>query len=133
MTQGNIGGSTYPNVVGGHPNYLYPNGIDPWVGPYTTTDSQAAPEDPSARIGAVLGMMPYWQPINVCVAGTEGLRDYAEELIPREPREDDDAYRRRIFHATLPPFLQRLASQAAGTILRRGIHLEGGDEDYWRK
>ena len=36
-----------------------------------------------------------------------------------------------MFHATLPPFLQRLASQAAGTILRRGIHLEGGDEDYW--
>ena len=76
-------------------------------------------------------MMPFWNPINICVAGTDGLRDYAEEIIPREPREDDDAYKRRIFHATLPPFLQRLASQAAGTILRRGIHLEGGDEDYW--
>ena len=131
MTQGNIGGSTYPNYVGGGSNPLYPNGVDPWVGPYNATDSQAAPEDPSARNGAVLGMMPFWQPINICVAGTDGLRDYAEEIIPREPREDDDAYKRRIFHATLPPFLQRLASQAAGTILRRGIHLEGGDEEYW--
>ena len=72
MTQGNIGGSTYPNYVGGSPNYLYPNGVDPWVGPYDATDSQAAPEDPSARIGAVLGMMPFWQPINICVAGTDG-------------------------------------------------------------
>ena len=32
----------------------------------------------------------------------------------------------------MPPFLQRLASQAAGTILRRGVHLEGGDEEYWK-
>ena len=133
MTQGNIGGSTYPNYVGGGSNPLYPNGVDPWVGPYNSTDSQAAPEDPSARNGAVLGMMPYWNPINICVAGTDGLRDYAEEIIPREPREDDDAYKRRIFHATLPPFLQRLASQAAGTILRRGIHLEGGDQEFWKE
>ena len=128
----NIGGSTYPNLVGGGSNPLYPNGVDPWTGSYTSTDANQAPEDPSARSGAVLGMMPSWNPINICIAGTRGLRDYAEEIIPREPREDDDAYKRRVFHATLPPFLQRLASQAAGTILRRGIHLEGGDEDYWQ-
>ena len=127
----NIGGSTYPNLVGGGSNPLYPNGVDPWTGSYTSTDANQAPEDPSARSGAVLGMMPSWNPVNICIAGTRGLRDYAEEIIPREPREDDDAYKRRVFHATLPPFLQRLASQAAGTILRRGIHLEGGDEDYW--
>ena len=59
------------------------------------------------------------------------MRDFCRRDHSPEPREDDDAYKRRIFHATLPPFLQRLASQAAGTILRRGIHLEGGDEEYW--
>ena len=132
MSQGDIGGSTYPDVVGRQPNYLYPNGVDPWVGPYDATDSQMAPEDPAARSGAVMAMMPFWRPIDICVAGTEGIRAFAEEIIPREPREDDEAYQRRIFHATMPPFLQRLASQAAGTILRRGIHLEGGDEEYWR-
>ena len=71
--------------------------------------------------------------INVCIGGTAAVRKYSEEIIPREPREDDAAYARRIYHATLPPFLQRLASQAAGTILRKGIHLEGGDEDYWNE
>ena len=30
-------------------------------------------------------------------------------------------------------FCSVLLQQAAGTILRRGIHLEGGDEDYWRE
>lgn len=91
------------------------------------------PEDPSAKNAAVLGMIPFWDPINTCVGGTKTIRQNAESVIPREPREDDDAYGRRIFHAVMPPFLQRLASQAAGTILRRGIHLEGGDEEYWRE
>ena len=126
-----VSGSTYPDVVGGNPNYLYPGGVNPWVGPFDYSNSEAAPEDPSARSGAVLEMLPFWGPINICIAGTNGLRDYAEEIIPRECREDDAAYRRRIFHATLPPFLQRLASQAAGTILRKGIHLEGGDQEFW--
>ena len=62
MTQGDIGGSTYPEVVGSRPNYLYPNGVDPWIGPYDATDSQMAPEDPAARSGAVMAMMPFWRP-----------------------------------------------------------------------
>ena len=78
-------------------------------------------------------MAHHWYPINICVGGTASIRENSEEIIPREPREDDAAYNRRIFHAVLPPFLQRLASQAAGTILRKGIHLEGGDEEYWAK
>ena len=125
-----VSGSTYPNQVGSYPTYIKP-------GNYDSSDSyataEAAPEDPSARSGAVMAQMPYWQPINICVAGTEGLKRYAEQLIPREDRENDEGYQRRIFHSVMPPFLQRLASQAAGTILRRGIHLEGGDEDYWRE
>ncbi len=90
-------------------------------------------DDPSSRTAAVFAMMPFWQPINMCVGGTKAIRANAEEIIPREPEEPDDAYRRRIFHAVMPPFLNRLASQAAGTILRKGIHLEGGDEEFWRE
>lgn len=86
-------------------------------------------DDPSIRSASVLSMMDAWAPIEICLGGTRLLRSRAEELIPREPREDDDAYNRRIFHATMPPFLQRLASQAAGTILRKGITLEG--DPYW--
>jgi hypothetical protein len=78
-------------------------------------------------------MMPYWQPINICVGGSATIRQYAESIIPREDSEDDSAYNRRIFHAVMPPFLQRLASQAAGTILRKGIHMEGGDQAYWEE
>ena len=74
-------------------------------------------------------MRPLWEPIDVCLSGTSGLRANARRLIPQEPREEDSAYQRRIFHATLPPFLNRLASQAAGIILRKGIYLEG--DPYW--
>jgi len=85
--------------------------------------------DPSVVTSAVLSMAQNWGPIDTCMNGTRGLRENARQIIPQEPREKDDAYRRRIFHATMPPFLQRLASQAAGVILRKGIHIEG--PSYW--
>jgi hypothetical protein len=74
-------------------------------------------------------MDPGWVPIDICVGGTSELRARARDFIPQEPREDDAAYNRRIFHATLPPFLTRLASQAAGVILRKGIDIQG--DPYW--
>ena len=123
-----ISGSTYPGrgVVNANSSLVNLGGL---TGDVTEgSPASTATEDPNARSSAVLGMMPYWEPINICVGGTNTIRSYAEQIIPREPREDDDAYNRRIFHATLPPFVQRLASQAAGTILRKGIHLEGGDQ-----
>lgn len=88
-------------------------------------------DDPSVITQAVLSMMGAWGPIDTCLAGTEGLRLNARHLIPQEPSESADAYSRRIFHATLPPFLTRLASQAAGVILRKGIQLDG--DDYWQE
>jgi hypothetical protein len=90
-------------------------------------------DDPSVRSGASLGMLSMWPPIDICVGGTRAVRANSEQIIPREPREDDDAYKRRIFHAVMPPFLLRLARQAAGTILRKGIHLEGGNKDFWEE
>jgi hypothetical protein len=86
-------------------------------------------DDPSKRSQLVQTMEPAWSIIDLCVGGTTALRAESRTYIPKEPREDEEAYNRRIFHATLPPFLTRLASQAAGVILRKGIQIEG--DDYW--
>ena len=128
-----VSGSTYPEGRGAYRQPLQQLvNFDGLTGkPSTISPSSQSTDDPAARSGAVLGMMPHWEPINICVGGTQAIRIYAERIIPREPAEDDDGYNRRIFHATMPPFIQRLASQAAGTILRRGVHLEGGDQEYW--
>ena len=85
--------------------------------------------DPSKRTQLVQSMEPAWDPIDICLGGTYELRARSRDIIPQEPREDTAAYNRRIFHATLPPFLTRLASQAAGIILRKGIELTG--DPYW--
>ena len=85
--------------------------------------------DPSKRSQLVQTMEPAWETIDLCVGGTAALRADSRKYIPQEPREDNEAYNRRIFHATLPPFLTRLASQAAGVILRKGIQVEG--DDFW--
>lgn len=85
--------------------------------------------DPSIVSSQVLAMRGNWESIDICMDGTRGLRARSRVLIPQEPSESDDAYQRRIFHATLPPFLSRLASQAAGIILRKGVKVEG--DDYW--
>ena len=93
--------------------------------------AQQSDVDPSVLSNAVLSMMPNWDPINICVGGTRSLRADSERLLPREPREDNDAYNRRVYHSVLPPFLSRLASQAAGLILRKGVNLVG--DDYWQE
>ena len=54
----------------------------------------------------------------------------------RRAKEDEEAYKRRIMHAVMSPFLTRLGEQAAGLILRKPIQLEpraeGGEVDpYW--
>ena len=81
-------------------------------------------------------MSESWQPIKVCVGGTQALRENAGELLPIEPKENTAAWKRRVSHATLSPFLTRIADQAAGLICRKPITLqpreEGGEVDeYW--
>jgi hypothetical protein len=76
-------------------------------------------------------MLKGWDPINICLAGTQGIREESTRVLPQEPREDAECYQRRVYHAVLPPFLTRLAAQASGLILRKGITLEG--DEFWQE
>jgi hypothetical protein len=118
----------------------YPSGIyGPGNGPPDegSLNNQAeAGNDPSWLSGPYLQMSEWWQPILICMGGTQELRENAATLLPIEPKEDAQAWRRRINHAVLSPFLTRLAEQAAGLICRKPITLqpreEGGEVDeYW--
>lgn len=127
---------TYPTDARSRESYLPPGAV-PTDRVYresllrTDTGDSADQPDPSIRSGLVMAMARMWRPIQLCIGGTEALRANAADWIPKEPEEDDEAYTRRIYHATLPPFTMRLASQAAGTILRKGIKLVSEDSQEW--
>ena len=120
----------------------YPSGVyGPGQGPPDELDlnNQAeAGNDPSWLSGPYLEMSERWQPIKVCMGGTQAFRENAGTLLPIEPKEDDAAWRRRVSHAVLSPFLTRLADQAAGLICRKPITLQPREEDgqvdeYWEE
>ena len=72
----------------------------------------------------------------ICMGGTQAFRENAVTLLPIEPKEDEAAWKRRVSHAVLSPFLTRLADQAAGLICRKPITLqpreeEGDVDEYW--
>ena len=118
---------TYPSGIYGSQNI----GLQP-------VDDVNPGDDPSWVSSPVLDMSTQWTPIDVCVGGTQALRLNAKTLLPQEPREDEDAWRRRIYHATVVPYLTRIADQAAGLILRKPIQLtaqqEGAEVDpYWEQ
>ena len=68
-------------------------------------------------------MSKAWEPIKANVLGTQYFRSRAAIYLAREPREEEDAWRRRYSHAVMSPFLQ-LVDQAAGLMLRKKIQLE---------
>lgn len=118
----------------------YPSGLfKPGQGPPDQNELNQEAEagnDPSWLSGSYLEMSEWWQPIKVCAGGTQAFRENAPTLLPIEPREDEAAWRRRVSHAVLSPFLTRIADQAAGLICRKPITLqsrqEGGEVDeYW--
>ena len=124
----------------GYPSGIYGSGDGP---PDDTQlganrDQALAGNDPSWLSGPYLEMSQAWQPIKVCVGGTQAFRENCGELLPIEPREDEAAWQRRVSHAVLSPFTTRIADQAAGLILRKPIQLEPKEEDgevdpYWEE
>jgi hypothetical protein len=111
---------------------FYPSGLMGRQDPYLQYDEpfqkQVQPGmDPSWVSGPVLDMSADWAPIDICTRGTQGLRLGAKYLLPQEPAETDDAWNRRVSKATLSPFTTRIADQAAGLILRKGIQVLPND------
>jgi hypothetical protein len=70
-----------------------------------------------------------WFPMDVVTGGTYYFRYNAQTLLPREPAELEDAWQRRVSRATLSPFTVRIAEQAAGLVLRKGIQMESKEQD----
>lgn len=129
-------------------NYDYPSGIypqqqPPGFVPYLTpndenTHGNVVGDDPSFESDQYLEMSVNWMPIDCCTGGTAFLRTNARSLLPQEPAELEDAWKRRVSHATFSPFTVRIAEQAAGLILRKGIVLSSKDQDgevdpYWEE
>jgi hypothetical protein len=119
----------------GYPSGIYGSGNGP-PDEAALNEQEKAGSDPSWLSGPYLQMAEWWQPIKVCAGGTQAFRENAPTLLPIEPKEDDAAWRRRVSHAVLSPFLTRIADQAAGLICRKPITLqpreEGGEVDeYW--
>ena len=120
-----------------HPDY--PSGIyGAGNGPPDEANDIDPGDDPSFLSSAWMQMSEAWQPIKVCMGGTQAFRENAETLLPQEIKEDEGAWKRRVSHAVLSPFLTRLADQAAGLICRKPLTLqpreEGGVVDeYWQE
>ena len=121
-----------------YPAGLYPGENSVW--PAGTIEEQ--PVDPGDQPdwinAAVQEMSRGWEPVTIVMGGTALLRERCRLLLPIEPREDDCAYLRRVSHATMAPFLPRIAEQAAGLITRKGVQLQPMEEDgeldpYWMK
>nr|BAR34277.1 phage portal protein [uncultured Mediterranean phage uvMED] len=111
---------------------FYPTGLFGRQDPYLQYDEpfqlQVQPgQDPSWVSGPVLDMSVNWEPIDIVARGTQGLRLACKYLLPQEPSETDDSWNRRVSKATLSPFTARIAEQAAGLILRKGIQVLPND------
>ena len=125
----------------------YPSGIYPRRGqerlyPFSELDDDYAynspGDDPSYESEAYLHMSQNWEPMDACVGGTQYLRYNAATYLPQEPQELEDAWKRRVSHATFAPYTVRIAEQAAGLILRKGVQFQpredGGEVDpYWEE
>jgi len=109
---------------------LYPGPATyPWPGAntaYTTID----PDNPFIRDGAVYAMMPDWALMAAVTNGTSYIQSQAQFFLAPEPREDADAYQKRVSRSLLSPYTLRLIENAAGMVLRRPITITG--DDFWK-
>jgi hypothetical protein len=94
-------------------------------------EGQGNDDSPFRRDAAVRGMVPGWELMDSVTAGTERLRQLAQWYLPREPREDGDAWSTRVRRSILSPFTTRLIENAAGAVLRRPVQIEG--PRYWSR
>ena len=122
----------------GYPSGIYGPGNGPPDDLAAMDRDAAAGNDPSWLSGPYLEMAERWQPMLVCMGGTQTFRENAGTLLPIEPKEDEAAWRRRVSHAVLSPYVMRIADQAAGLIMRKPIQFEpkeeGGEVDeYWQE
>ena len=116
----------------------YPSGLFPEQMREDPPQSTSPGDDPSWISGPVLEMSKNWGPIEAMLGGTDYLRRNCTFFLPKNPKEDEDAYRRRVAHAVVSPFTVRLAEQAVGLVLRKPIQLnddgEGADVDpFWEE
>ena len=86
----------------------------------------AAGNDPSWLSGPILEMSERWQPMLVCMNGTQGFRENAGTLLAnrakRKMRQPGvEACEPR---SAVSPFTMRIADQAAGLIMRKPVQLE---------
>ena len=94
-------------------------------GPVTNGPS----DTPFVRDGVVHAMTPHWNTMAAVTMGSDYIKELHDRYLPREPREDDDAYESRIYRSVLSPFTLRLIENAAGMVLRRPITVDG--DEYW--
>ena len=93
-------------------------------GPGSNTD------DPSIPVGAYYAQAMRWQTMNAVLAGNQGIpRVFIEQL----PEESDACYEQRLARGLLSPYTSRIIDAAVGLILRKPIHLEGGNEEWWEE
>ena len=126
-----------------YPDGIYPSQQPPGYAPYNTINDenqlgQVVGDDPSFESDGYLQMSVSWFPVDCCVGGTNFFRYNAETLLPQEPAELEDAWKRRVSRATFSPFTVRIAEQAAGLVLRKPIVLESKEQDgevdpYWEE
>lgn len=90
-------------------------------------------EDPSIPDPIFWQQSVWWEPIRACLEGLDYLKANSARYLPKEPREQDEAYKGRVARSVFSPYLSRVIRTATGLILRKSIILEGGDEAYWEE
>jgi len=105
---------------------------DGWVGTYAPYGpvTNGPTDTPFVRDGQVHAMTPDWNTMAAVTMGSDYIKNLHDRYLPKEPREDDEAYASRIYRSVLSPFTLRLIENAAGLVLRRPITIDG--DRYWR-
>jgi Domain of unknown function (DUF4055) len=65
-------------------------------------------------------MQPHWRIIDAVRGGTPAMRD-SSDFLPKEPMEEDSAYKRRKNKTTFTPWYERLVSGLVGMVLRKPV------------